>query len=395
MKASKKPLEARTADTDLSPPMSSPRPSQAILDSLPVPVWAVDAHTLEMVYVNARALEALGKPSRDWHAGPDWARRVFGPGAEALLALLRQVRSDGVARSVEHAGAAAGESEGAPPRWFETTAQVSHAEGGQSQVLSAVTIDVTERRRAAQQLEVSTARLFSEAQDAMRSREDLLAIVSHDLRNPLGVVLTSSALLLRSPLPPDKGDRARRQVEAIQRAGNRMNRLIRDLLDFSSIQGGQLSITPRPHDAGSVVAEVLASLEPPQKSLRLVNQMPAEPIEVTCDRDRLIQTLSNILGNAVKFTPEDGTVAVQARREGAMVRFSVSDTGPGMSAEALQNIFDRYWQAQRKNRDGIGLGLSIVKGIVEAHGGKVWADSRIGAGTTVHFTLPAASPPQE
>src|SRR4029079_9743086 len=118
--------------------------------------------------------------------------------------------------------------------------------------------DVTEQRR----VELDNVRLVGEAQDALRAREDLLAIVSHDLRNPLGVVLASTSLLLKSTLPPDKQERARRQVEAIQRAGNRMNRLIRDLLDFASIQGGRLSVTLRAQDAGAIVQEVLEALEP-------------------------------------------------------------------------------------------------------------------------------------
>jgi signal transduction histidine kinase len=250
-------------------------------------------------------------------------------------------------------------------------------------------------RRAS--VSVDNARLYAETQESLRSREDLMAIVSHDLRNPLGVVLASSALLLKSALPPDREERARRQVEAIQRAGNRMNRLIKDLLDFASIQGGRLNISPRPQDALTVTREVIEVLEPlaAQKSQQLRRELgdDLERLEIVCDRDRLIQVFSNIVGNAIKFTPDGGTIVLVAQAQGELAHFSVTDTGPGMDPEELANMFDRYWQAQRKNRDGIGLGLSIAKGIIDAHGGRIWAESQPGAGTAVHFVLPVAGPP--
>ena len=232
---------------------------------------------------------------------------------------------------------------------------------------------MTNQRR----VELDNVRLMGEAQEALRAREDLLAIVSHDLRNPLGVVLASTALLLKSNLPTDKQERARRQVEAIQRAGNRMNRLIRDLLDFASIQAGRLSVSLRAQDVAAMVNEVLEVSEPlaAAKSQRLVAEVAPE-LAIRCDHDRVIQLFSNLVGNAVKFTPDGGTITVRAAPEGEVVRFAVADTGPGISSDELPHVFDRYYQAQRKNRDGIGLGLSIARGIVEAHGGRIWVESR-------------------
>jgi len=258
-------------------------------------------------------------------------------------------------------------------------------------------------RRAS--IAIDNVRLLAEAQESVRAREDLLAIVSHDLRNPLGVVLASSALLLKSSLPPDqpgKEGRARRQVEAIERAGNRMNRLIRDLLDFAAIQAGHLSVSSHPREVGTLLREVFDALEPlaATKSIKLVDGSPENSgLHISCDHDRVIQLFSNVVGNAVKFTPEGGTVILRADPDDAMVRFSVADDGPGIALEELPYVFDRYYQARRRNRDGIGLGLSIARGIVEAHGGRIWVESptavrtaangeRAG-GTTFFFTLPA------
>ncbi len=234
-------------------------------------------------------------------------------------------------------------------------------------------------------------RLYGEAQEALRAREDLLAIVSHDLRNPLGVVLASSALLLKSSLPPEREERARRQVEAIQRAGNRMNRLIRDLLDFASIQAGHLSVSTRPQAVGDMVTEVLETLEPlaAAKSQRLHADVPPG-MEMRCDHDRVIQLFSNVVGNAIKFTPEAGEIRITASvdpQDGRLVRFAVTDSGPGIPADELPHVFDRYYQARRKNREGIGLGLTIARGIVEAHGGRIWVESEEGKGSTFLFTL--------
>lgn len=245
-------------------------------------------------------------------------------------------------------------------------------------------------RRAA--LAVENARLRAQLRDLTRSREEMLSIVSHDVRNPLGVVLTGSALLLRGSLPPDKGDRARRQVEAIQRAGHRINALIRDLLDFSSIEGGELSLTQRPHDVGGLMSEAIDALRPTaaNKSQDLAALPPDPAMTVSCDRDRIVQVFANVVGNSMKFGPTGGHIRVDAVADGSLVRFTVADDGPGMEPEELANLFDRSWQAQRKNRDGVGLGLAIVRGIVEAHGGRVWAESALGEGTRVHFTLACA-----
>ena len=281
-------------------------------------------------------------------------------------------------------GAHAGGHAGGQDRWVRVEAvPISDSRGRVHRVVN-ILHDMTDQHR----VEKENERLVGQAQDALRAREDLLAIVSHDLRNPLGVVLASTSMLLKSNLPPDKQERARRQVEAIQRAGNRMNRLIRDLLDFASIQAGRLSVSLRPQDVAAMVSEVMDVMEPlaSPKGQHLVADV-APDVAIRCDHDRVIQLFSNLVGNAIKFTPDGGTITVRAMPEGGIVRFAVSDTGPGIPAEELAHVFDRYYQAQRRNRDGIGLGLSIARGIVEAHGGRIWAESVEGEGSTFSFTL--------
>jgi signal transduction histidine kinase len=309
---------------------------------------------------------------------------LSGPPLDKLVR-LRPAGADetiaGLASEAAEAPGAASETESAQPstsdRWVHIQARSVPGAGDQAPYTVSVFRDVT--------------RLRGETQDVLRSRDDLMAIVSHDLRNPLGVVLTSSALLLRAELPTDKGERARRQVEAIQRAGNRMNRLIKDLLDLASIQGGQLVLTRRTHDVGSLMTDSVESLQPLalQKSQRLQAEPLGQSLAVHCDRERVIQVFAHVVGNAIKFSGEGGEIRVSVAADGAVVCFTVTDNGPGMTPEELQNMYDRYWQAKRRNREGIGLGLSLTKGIVEGHGGRVWAESAIGTGTTVHFTLPS------
>jgi len=174
-----------------------------------------------------------------------------------------------------------------------------------------------------------------------------------------------------------------------------MNRLIRDLLDFAAIQAGHLSVSSHPRDVGMLIREILDSLEPlaAGKSIKLIDGGAEESgLQISCDHDRVIQLFSNVVGNAVKFTPEGGMVTLRAEPDGSMVKFAVADTGPGISTDELPYVFDRYYQARRRNRDGIGLGLSIARGIVEAHGGRIWVESPTGpsgGGSTFFFTLPA------
>jgi signal transduction histidine kinase len=241
-------------------------------------------------------------------------------------------------------------------------------------------------RRAA--LTIENARLFDQAQQATRARDELLAVVAHDLRNPLSTVKMGATMLLEEATT----DLQRRSAELVGRAADRMHRLIEDLLDATRIQSGKLSIEPVPHSASAIIAEAVAMLTPLAGSRNVVLSAEInrnQPL-VMLDPTRILQVLSNLLGNAIKFTPEGGRVRVGCEVVGEELKLSVTDTGPGIPPDQISHIFGRLWQAHAGDRRGIGLGLSIVQGIVEAHGGRVWVESEVGSGTTFHFTLPLA-----
>lgn len=240
-------------------------------------------------------------------------------------------------------------------------------------------------------LAIENARLYSEAQAAIKTREEVLAIVSHDLKNPLTVVglLANQLKRLKQFDLNQPSDYAIR----IQRAVDKMQTLIEDLLDFAKIQNGTFLIEKlreRPIDVISPVFELVSTQLKAKGQNLEVDISPSLP-DIACDARRINQVLSNLLGNAIKFTPNGGTIRVTAREATNGITISISDTGPGISPEQLPKIFDRYWQAQGTKHLGTGLGLSIAKGIVEAHGAKIWVESQVGKGSSFFFTLPLAT----
>lgn len=241
-------------------------------------------------------------------------------------------------------------------------------------------------------LGVDNARLYQQARQASRARDDTLAAISHDLRNGLNTVVTAVGLLLRS-LPPDAdGRRDRRHVEAIRRSAERMNQVISDLLDVASIEAGRLFVEPQQEPVRPLLEQAIAACQPQavEKSLTLEQQLPANGFDVVCDRERVLQVLGNLIGNAIKFTPEGGAVRITAEPLGDEVLFAVRDSGAGVPSQQLPHVFDRFWQATPKARLGSGLGLTIAKGVVEALGGRIWVESTAGEGTSFFFTLPLA-----
>lgn len=245
--------------------------------------------------------------------------------------------------------------------------------------------DVTERKK----VEEKNARLYHELEQAVIAREEVLAVVSHDLGNPLAAISLVTTVLQRHDLAQD--DRLKEYVSSIATSVDQMKRLLRDLQDFSKMQSGTFSVKKNPEKAMDVLSSAIVSVRSLAEGRRqtLTTDIPATLPQIMCDRHRIVQALSNLLGNAVKFTPEGGAISVQAGQRGSEVVMSVSDNGPGISPEDLPRIFDRFWQADATRNTGAGLGLTIVKGIAEAHGGRIWAESQVGVGSSFHFAIPS------
>jgi signal transduction histidine kinase len=243
-------------------------------------------------------------------------------------------------------------------------------------------------RRAA--IAIDNAELYEQAQRAIRARQDLLAIVSHDLKNPLNAILMATTLLTQAGAT-GKLEAQKKRIDIIERSANRMNRLLGDLLDIASIEAGHLSVDVRRFPAAALVREAveLHEVAAAQKQLHLEPLLPNKELEIECDRGRILQVFGNLIGNAIKFTPSAGSVRVAAESRGEEVLFSVADSGGGIEPEELAHVFDRFWQAQKTARLGTGLGLTIAKALVEAHGGRIWVESTVGKGATFFFTVPA------
>jgi signal transduction histidine kinase len=219
---------------------------------------------------------------------------------------------------------------------------------------------------------------------------EVLSIVSHDLRSPLATISMATSLL--DDLSRPEEERAQ-MVQMVKRATQRMERLVRDMLEVGRLDSGRtLPINARCVDVGPAVWEACEAQAPVAQAAGLLVEcnVPDALPAVKVDCDRIQQVVCNLVGNAMKFTAPGGRITITARVEGDDVQVSVKDTGTGMSEEDLERIFEPYWQAQRTASLGAGLGLKIAKGIVEAHGGRIWAESAIGEGTTFHFALPVA-----
>jgi signal transduction histidine kinase len=242
----------------------------------------------------------------------------------------------------------------------------------------------------ARSLSLALQQRAEEAELAARTRDEVLAVVAHDLRNPLNLVLTSGMFLLETVqgLQPS----AREQLGLIQRAAGQMNRLIQDLLEVAAMEAGTIAVEPREEQVEPLLRGACRAMEHAAraKQIELVCDVEADLPLVHADRDRMDQVVGNLIGNAVRFTPEGGRIRVAAERDGEGVRISVADTGAGIDAADLPRVFDRFWQAQRSREGGAGLGLAIARGIVAAHGGEMWVESEQGGGSTFFFTLPVA-----
>jgi PAS domain S-box-containing protein len=236
-------------------------------------------------------------------------------------------------------------------------------------------------------LAVDNSLLYQASQQAVGSRDEVLAIVSHDLRNPLGAIdIAASVLLQESAATP----RTRKHLEIVRRSATRMAHMIDDLLDMATIEARGLTLELASQDADHLVASVVETHEvmANEKGLKIIAECDV-PEPIACDRDRVEQVFGNLIGNAIKYCRPGDVIFVRGERKDGEARFSVADTGPGIAASEIAHLFKPYWGAKRHAvKTGTGLGLYIAKGIVDAHGGRIWVESTPGEGATFYFTLP-------
>jgi signal transduction histidine kinase len=233
-----------------------------------------------------------------------------------------------------------------------------------------------------------TERIHSD--DALANRDDFFAIVAHDLRDLIGGVVTSAALLARRAPQDDAGNDILTETRRIERYAARMTRLIGDLVDMASIDAGKLAMAPATRDLAMLIGEAVDTFRAPAsaKGVSLLTQVDAAPLLAALDHHRILQVLANLIANSLKFTPQGGSITIRGERQADNVCLSVRDTGTGIPDHALGQIFERFSQVGKGDRRGLGLGLYISRCIVEAHGGRIWAESQSG-GSKICFTIPA------
>ena len=240
-------------------------------------------------------------------------------------------------------------------------------------------------------VEADLGRQLAREHRAVKARDEVLGVVSHDLRNPLHVIsIQAHEFLLRSSTNPPTSTELREGAQLVESAVERMNLLIDNLLDVASIEAGRLQLRTESLEVRQTIEQALVTLRPlaDAQQLELVTEADAD-LWMRADANRFYQVLSNLIGNAVKFTPPGGRITLAVTATGDTVTFTVSDTGPGFSAEAIPNLFVRFGRAESASgRRGVGLGLFVVKGIVEAHGGEISAHNSPHGGAAVMFTLP-------
>ena len=377
--------ERRTTLTGVAFEVTERRESEAsfrlLADTAPVMVWRTDTDLL-CDFFNKPWLEFTGR-SLEQELGNGWTEGVHpddldrclgtylsaGRARERFTIEYRLRRADGEYRWILDNGVPLYEARGACAGYVGSCIDITAVKGVEAEHLG----------RAL-------------AETAVQMRDEFLGIVTHDIRGPLATAgLGASTIDVLAP-PGAEGAALRKAAGRIQRACASISALADDLLDVASIQAGKVSLNLQVLDATTLVDEAVEMSRPmaSAKSIELTGEVVARS-RVRCDRNRLAQVFSNLISNALNFTVEGGTIRVRAcpsqRDGGDEICFSVSDTGPGIPPEQLGLVFDRFFQGASRGRAGAGLGLYIARGIIEAHGGRIWVESEMGKGTTFSFTL--------
>jgi signal transduction histidine kinase len=268
---------------------------------------------------------------------------------------------------------------------FKEAAALGAADRPFTSLLAQVTATALARARSydAEQEKRKSAELMAHA------REEVLGVVAHDLRNPLSLIVTSTELLEENLEP----ERRQQILEIAKRAGRQMNRLIGDLLDTAQMQSGKLSLDVEDLAVAAILRQADETFHPRAEKVHILLTVipPDDDLFVRADPLRVQQVIGNLVSNALKFTPADGNVTLRCVAGENDVTFHVTDSGLGIPAEQVPHLFEQFWQARHDKR-GVGLGLTIAKGIVDAHAGRIWCESTVGSGSTFSFTLPRVKP---
>jgi len=337
--------------------------------------WTMD-EDLRITFISQRASVILGYAPEKFLEPGFFAEHVHPKEREAVIQMFRQVLAGVGELAMNHRLITA---DGRTP-WYHSVASAERVTGRRELELHGISVEVSELKHAEE-----------EAKRLTHLREEFLAIVAHDLRTPLGSIRMGATLLAKTAesaaIPV-----VERTAERIIRSTDRMDRLISDLLDVALIQAGRLTVERELVDAESVVSESFELFKPLAAERDVQLRAESEKgLFLDADRDRLLQIISNLMSNALKFTPANGSVELRVAGSGAEARFSISDTGPGMSEEEMSRMWERYWQG-RKEGEGLGLGLFIAQKLVDAHRGRIWAESDRDKGSTFYFTIPLAPP---
>lgn len=331
---------------------------------------------LRIVFISDQATRILGFPIERFLEPGFWEARLHPDERTLVLPHMRRALAEAREVSIDHRLF----TEAGTLAWFHTGMVGEPAVPGSGALLHGFSLDVTE---------LVEARLA--ATRATEARETLLGVVAHDLRSPLSSIRLSAELLEDRAGAADAAPQIHNAARTIVRSADRMERLIQDLLDFAQIQAGRIRLELREWPARQLVHDTVELFRPiaAEKQQHFDGRAP-EDLVAWCDRDRVLQILANLVGNALKFTPEGGSVDIRAASGDGEAVFTVEDTGPGLAAEDASHIWDRYWRTATRSGGGVGLGLSIARGLVEAHGGRIWLETTLGAGAAFHFTLPRA-----
>ena len=353
-----------------------------LADESPDVIWRVRlVPRLAVEYVSPSVVSLVGRDAAAFVADPVLALRTVHPDDRDAL-------ETAIAVAVAAAHAAHGSGAiGAPvvARWLRPDGDVVWVEHR-----ARALVDAAGRTVAVE----GVARDVTVTRQAVEAREEMLAIVSHDLKNPLQAIVMSAERL------EDAAERladqdVERLAQRVRRSADRMSRLIFDLLDVASIDAGRMIVDPKPCPPDALLSDAADAMRPiaAAKGVDLLLVVDADVGAVDADKERVAQVFSNLIGNAVQHASAGGRVRLMVDAAGAWARFTVADDGPGIPARDAPRIFDRFWRGGRSSRGGAGLGLSIAKGIVEAHGGRIWVDPPSARGATFRFTLPIAVTP--